>query len=142
MPNKPQPFEATVDISDLLEDLYGRDDLNFEIILSGKTKTVDLPHNRTLDLSPGLTVSFLNLDTGETSGPFNITGPRKTTFHEDGSTDVVVTGHNLNADPFILGGSGGLVFTTGRFTFSFDSNGNLSQSLSGNGLVVDFLDVL
>jgi hypothetical protein len=140
--NKPVDVNFRFNISEDLETLYGRDDLNFDVILSGKAKTVDLPGNRYIDLTPGLKVTFVNLDTGEMSRAFNIAGPSHATVNEDGSTDFILTGRHLSGDPFILGGEGGLVFTAGNFSFSLNADLSLKDPLSGRGRVFDFLDVL
>lgn len=143
MPNRgaPDDISLTIDISPFLQADYGLE-LNYDLILEGKSKTIDVPgEGRFITLSPGLHVTLHNRDTDELSRPINISGPTFTTFNEDGSTDVVVTGRSLNEDPFIRDGNAGFVFVSGRFSFSFDAEGNLSEPLNGNGHIVDFLDL-
>jgi hypothetical protein len=139
-PNRPTPVDQSLDISDLLEAIYGVDD-EFQLTLTGKTKTVELPDDRTIILSPGLKATLTNLDTGE-----SVTVSATGSFHEeilpDGTVVTVATGRNILFDPFINNGGPGLVLATGRFTFAVDGDGDLVQPLEGKGQVIDLIDLL
>src|SRR5215204_2138297 len=96
--NRPVPVDETPqDISDFLESIYGVD-LNYELALSGKTKTVELPGDRELILSPGGTATFTNLDDPSDAVTVNITGSFHKTSNDDGTIDLVSTGRSLLLD--------------------------------------------
>jgi hypothetical protein len=135
--NKPAPVEDVQDVSLLLQSVYGVDD-RFELEVSGKGKSIELPDGRAIDISPGVHATLRNLDTGE-STTVVATGTFHTETLPDGSLVVVATGRNLLFDPEFDGG--GLFYTTGRFTFGFDQQGDLVP-LSGTGEAVHLIDLL
>ncbi|WP_157934467.1 hypothetical protein [Microvirga ossetica] len=135
-PDNPQ---NPLNISGLLEDLYGEDypelDFNYTLSVSGKSKTIDLPGDRQIITSPGGEATFTNLDTGETV-TVNITGSFHTTENEDEVTEWVSTGRSLLLDP-----EAGFVLVSGRFTWT-DSGGVITETLSGHGQITPVIDLL
>jgi hypothetical protein len=111
---------------------------------TGKTKTIPLPGNRFITTSPGQNVRVTNADTGE-QVTLNITGSNHTTIEPNGDVVAVVTGRNLVGDPKDPPGSEDpsfLVLTKGRFSYTFDGDGNLKEELNGTGSVTDICILL
>jgi hypothetical protein len=103
-----------------------------EIFLTGKTKTIDLPGDRLIITSPGLSATLTNLDKPSNQVTLNITGAFHQTTQQDGSVVTVSTGRSLLFDPVA-----GFVLAIGRFSFVFDANGTLIQPLEGQGQLID-----
>ena len=104
---------------------------------SGKAKTVVLPGGRVIALSPGLTWTLTNLDTGRRE-TFVITGAFHFSTLESGVPQLVATGRN------ILGAPGaGLSLVSGRAVFVFDPESQLFLPVSEpRGRVIDLCEFL
>ena len=139
-PNKPQDVNATVVVDEFL--LSESQDFPLEIVISGKSKTVELSDDRIISLSPGLKATLTNLDDPSNSLTLNITGSFHQTSLEDGSVLTEYDGRNLLADPFIDDGEPGFVLAIGHFSTIFDNEGNLVQPLEGQGQIVNVIDLL
>jgi hypothetical protein len=111
--------------------VFGNCDFPVTLVLSGKGKTIDLPGDRFIFTSPGLTATLTNAETGE-EATFGITGALHQATRESGDVVTVVTGRNLLGDP-----QAGFVLAMGRFSYVFDAGGELIQPLSGKGRLVD-----
>jgi hypothetical protein len=111
-------------------------DFAFRVEPEGRAKAIELPGERMIFLSPGLTWTITNLDNLKQE-TFRIPGA----FHVDtlGNGDVVtvVTGRNILGDPVA-----GLVLALGRFSFVFDATGTLIQPLQGTGRLIDICELL
>ena len=103
-----------------------------ELLLIGKTKTIEHRGDRSIITSPGLNATLTNLDNPSKQVTLNITGAFHETTKQDGSVVTVVTGRNLLLDP-----DAGFVLAIGRFSFAFDASGNLIQPLNGKGQLID-----
>jgi hypothetical protein len=85
------------------------------VVITGKSKTIELPDGGTITTSPAQNVTVTNLETGE-QATFNITGVRfDTPPGDDGIVSTVITGRNLAFDP------AGTFLNIGRFTFAIDT---------------------
>ena len=107
------------------------------VVLSGKSKTIELGGGRTILTSPGLTATMTNLDNGnqETIG---ITGAFHQRVLESGDVETVFTGRNALFDPI----APGLVLAIGRFSVVQDAGGNAVRPLQGSGKLVDVCALL
>ena len=103
----------------------------------GKIKTLTLPGSRTIITSPGLHVTVTNLADRSTQMNLNITGVFHQTTEPNGSVVTMATGRNLLFDPVQ-----GFVLAIGHFSYIFDANGNLTQSLKGKGQLIDMCALL
>jgi hypothetical protein len=139
-PNKPTPVDTTFVVPPFI--LSESQDFPLEFALSGKSKTIELPDDRFILLSPGLEATLTNLDDPSNSLTLNITGSSHQTTLEDGSVLTEFDGRNLLADPFIDDGEPGLVLAIGHFSIIVDNQGNLVQPLQGQGQVVNVIDLL
>jgi hypothetical protein len=104
--------------------------------LSGKEQVPDLPGDRFIFTSPGLTATLTNLETGNQE-TLSITGAFHQTTLENGDVQTVATGRNLLGDP-----EAGFVLAIGDFSFVFDKKGKLVQPLSGEGQLIDICELL
>ena len=102
-----------------------------ELVVTGKTKTIDLPGGSTIITAPGQDATITNQDSGR-SVRLNITGAFHVTTEPNGDVVTVASGRNVLLDPIA-----GFVLTEGNFTFAFDAGGNLIAPLSGTGRVTD-----
>lgn len=126
--NRPQDVNETIPLPAGEVCAFG-----VELLLIGKTKTIEqLQGDRFIITSPGLDVRLTNLDNPSKRVTLNITGVFHQTTKADGSLVTVVTGRNLLFDP-----DAGFVLAIGRFSFVFDTSGNLIQPLSGKGQLID-----
>jgi hypothetical protein len=139
-PNKPTDVDATFVVDPLA--LSESQDFPLEITLSGKSKTIELSDDRFIFLSPGQEATLTNLDDPSHSVTLNITGSFHQTTLEDGSILTEYDGRNLLADPSIDDGEPGLVLAIGHFSTIVDNEGNLVQSLDGQGQIVNVIDLL
>jgi hypothetical protein len=112
--------------------VFGKCDFPVRLQYSGKAKTITLPDGSFISTSPGLKATLTNLDNPENQKTFSITGAFHTTTLENGDVQTVVTGRNLLGDP-----KAGFVVAVGRFSYVFDSDGNLVQPLTGKGQLID-----
>ena len=105
---------------------------NIEGVAAGKAKTVVLPGGRAIALSPGLTWTLTNLDTGH-SETFVITGAFHFSTLESGVVQLVATGRNILGAP-----GGGLSLVIGRQVLVFDPESQLFLPVGeAHGRVVD-----
>jgi hypothetical protein len=105
--------------------------------LNGKTKTIELPGDRAIMTSPGLTVTLTNLD-NENQEKLGITGALHQRTLENGDVETVATGRSALFAPIVPG----LVLVIGRFSFVFDEEDNLVQPLQGTGQLIDVCALL
>ena len=122
----PQPVDQTVEL-----DAGAACAFPVELVLTGKTKTIDLPGGRMIVTAPGQDLTVTNSTNGR-SVTLNVTGAFHVTTAANGDVVTVVTGRNALLDPVA-----GFVLTEGDFTFAFDDAGNLIAPLSGTGQVTD-----
>jgi len=139
-PNKPTDVDTTFVVDPLV--LSESQNFPLEITLSGKSKTIELSDDRFIFLSPGLEATLTNLDDPSNSVTLNITGSFHQTTLEDGSILTEYDGRNLLADPSIDDGEPGVVLAIGHFSTIVDNQGNLVQSLEGQGQIVNVIDLL
>ena len=136
-PNAGAPEDVSGTIVVNPGDFPGACSFPMQLELSGKGKTIVLPDGRRILTSPGLDVIITNLDNGE-QATFNITGTfHETTNPETGEVTTRVTGRNLLFDP-----QAGTVIAIGNFSYVFDAEGNLVQSLEGKGRLIDVCALL
>lgn len=142
--------EPPQDIDELLEEnpvdlpagaVFGNCAFPIRLEYSGKAKTIDLPGDRFVFTSPGLTATLTNLDSGK-QARLNVTGAFHQSTRENGDVVTVVTGRNLLGDP-----EAGFVLAKGRFSYVFDDavppdGPNLVQPLSGKGTLTDVCGLL
>jgi hypothetical protein len=108
------------------------------ILGQGKAKLITLPGDRSVLTSPGLNVTVTNVnDSSKQLRNINVTGATHTTTKADGSQVLVYTGRNLNFDPVA-----GFVLAIGRFSIVVDADGKITQSLQGNGKLIDVCELL
>jgi hypothetical protein len=99
-----------------------------EIVLQGKSKTVNLPGDRMIVTSPGQSATVKNaLDTSK-QVTLNVTGAFHITTQSDRSSITVFTGRNLLFDP-----EAGFVLAIGNFSFVADAHGNVLVPLTKQG---------
>lgn len=135
-PNKPQDASGTFVVPP--DTLSESQDFPLEITLSGKAKTIELPDDSEILLSPGLKATLTNLDDPSHSLTLNITGSFHQTMLEDGSIVTEYNGRNLLADPFIDDGEPGLVLAIGHFV---DNDSDMLPP-EGQGQIVNVIDLL
>jgi hypothetical protein len=113
-----------------------------ELVVTGKSKFIDLPSDRYIVASPGQVVTVINLKTGE-SATFLITGTTHAQVQADGTTEVTVTGLNVvlnsreqkSEEP-------GLFLLEGNFDFALNPDGTEAEVFSGTGDVTDICTLL
>jgi hypothetical protein len=140
-PNKPTPVDETPLVVDPFV-LSESQDFPLEIVVSGKSKDIELPNDRVISVFPGEEATLTNLDDPSHSLTLTITGSFHETTLEDGSKLTEFNGRNLLADPFIDDGEPGFVLAIGHFSIIVDAAGNLVQPLQGQGQVVNVIDLL
>jgi hypothetical protein len=113
----PAPFPCPFDIS---------------LALTGKTKTIQLPADRSIVTAPGQDATITNVANPANQVTLNITGAFHQRTEQDGTVTTVVTGRNLLFDP-----QAGFVLAIGHFSYVFDAAGTLIQPLAGTGQVID-----
>jgi hypothetical protein len=111
---------------------------SIHVVLTGKTKAIDLPEGRQIVTSPGLDVDFTNLASGK-EVTLSITGASHVTTQDNGDIVVVATGRNILFDPVA---EPHFALTRGRFTWAVDKNGTLIQPRSGKGKLTDVCELL
>jgi hypothetical protein len=139
-PNKPEPVDTTIVVDKFV--LSESQDFPLEIVVSGKSKTIELSDDRSISVFPGLEATLTNLDDPSNSLTLNITGSFHQTSLEDGSVLTEFDGRNLLADPQIDDGEPGFVLAIGHFSIIVDNEGTLVQPLQGQGQVVNVIDLL
>ena len=103
---------------------------------TGKEKVLELPGGRTIVISPGFKATVTNGITG-TTVTLNVTGAVQENPLPDGSTELVLTGHNV-----FVGPEEGFLLLIGRFNAVFGADGNTVQPLEGNGQRTDLCALL
>lgn len=105
------------------------------IEVSGREKVIFLPGDRVLVASPGLRVTFTNLDDPSKQSTQVITGSVHVTFLENGDAEIVFTGRNF------LEGFGAplpfLALTVGQLSMTLDPAGNFVEPPQGSAKVSD-----
>jgi hypothetical protein len=139
-PNKPSEVDTTFVVPAFA--LSESQDFPLEIALSGKSKTIEFSEDSFIFLSPGQQASLTNVNDPSKSVTLGITGSFHQTTLSDGSVLTEYDGRNLLGDPFIDDGEPGLVLAIGHFSTITDSDGNLVQSLEGQGQIVNVIDLL
>ena len=122
----PEPIDQTIELDAGVVCAFP-----VELVLTGKTKTIELPGGRIIVTAPDQYATVTNLANGS-SVTLNITGTFHVTTAANGDVVTVATGRNALLDPVA-----GFVLTEGDFTFAFDAAGNLIAPLSGTGRVTD-----
>lgn len=110
---------------------------DINVSVSGKTATIFLPGNRFIVTAPGQHAVVTNLDDPSKVVTLNIPGVSHQTIEQNGDVVTVVTGRNLMGDP-----EAGLVLAIGKFSYIFDSGGNLIQPLAGEGRLIDVCEMI
>ena len=116
--------------------VFGNCDFPIRLEYSGKAKTLQLPGERFIFTSPGLTATLTNVETGEQE-TVTITGAFHQTTLDNGDVVTEATGRNLLGDP-----EAGFVIAVGNFSYVFDAEGNLIQPLEGEGQLIDVCGLL
>lgn len=130
----PQDVEGSIDLEPGA--VFGNCEFPVRYEFSGKAKTIELPGDRFIFTSPGLTATLTNLDNGNQE-TVTITGAFHQTTLENGDVRTVATGRNLLGDP-----EAGFVVAVGRFSYVFDAQGNFVQPLTGQGQLIDVCELL
>src|SRR5215471_16372684 len=115
VPNNPQVIPANTPV-------YGCE-FDFQYFYTGKASTITLPGGRFIFTSPKLYVTLTNLSNGN-KVTLNITGALHQSTDSDGNVTTLSTGRSLLGDP-----TTGLVLAIGSYFWTFDSAGNLVQTL-------------
>lgn len=116
--------------------VFGKCDDPVRLVYSGKAKTLQLPGERFIFTSPGLTATLTNVESGEQETVV-ITGAFHQTTLENGDVVTEATGRNLLGDP-----EAGFVIAVGNFSYVFDAEDNLVQPLQGEGQLIDVCELL
>lgn len=113
-----------------------------QLVVTGKSKLIELPGDRVFIASPGQKVTITNLKTGE-EATFLITGSTHAELQADGTTEVKVTGLNvvLNARE-AKSEKPGIFLLEGNFTFALKEDGSEERVFSGTGEVTDICALL
>nr|BFE44784.1 hypothetical protein GCM10017547_26770 [Pseudarthrobacter oxydans] len=113
-----------------------------QLVVTGKSKLIELPGDRVFIASPGQEVTITNLKTGE-EATFLITGSTHAELQADGTTEVKVTGLNvgLNARE-AKSEKPGIFLLEGNFTFALKEDGSEERVFSGTGEVTDICALL
>jgi hypothetical protein len=140
----PQPVDDTPFVLPPLSDpehIAAACEFPVGVQFSGRTKDIDVPDlpgkERTISIFPTLTVTLTNVNEPENQVTLNATGSSHQTTLENGDVVTVVTGLNVLGDP-----EAGFVLAKGNFSFVFDEEGNLIQSLEGEGQLTDICGLL
>jgi hypothetical protein len=98
------------------------------IHITGKSKVVSLPGNRTVITAPGQNATVANLSNPSKQITLNTTGALHIANQPDGGFVAAGTGRNLVTDPAF-----GLTLVIGRFSFAVNGVGTLIQGLTLQG---------
>lgn len=121
-------------------DLVGVCPFTVHFVVKGKSKTIaNLPGNRTIFTSPALYATLWNVNKPERKETFSITGSFHQTILENGDVLTEARGRNIlyEFEPGYF-----LHLAIGNFYYVFDSEGNLKQSLTGEGQRIDLCKLL
>jgi hypothetical protein len=123
----PEPVTFTLDIP--VGAPFGSCEFDVQAVAAGKVKTIQTPTGRTIGISANFTVTATG--NGETV-EYKVNGSFIQTTDADGNVTTKATGRNFLTDP-----EAGVVVTSGNFAFTFNAEGELVESLSGTGRVID-----
>ena len=113
-----------------------------QLVVTGKSKFIDLPGDRFFIASPGQEVTITNLKTGE-EATFLITGSTHAQVEADGTTEVTVTGLNVVLNPRESNSElPGIYLLEGNFNFALKADGTEERVFSGTGDVTDICALL
>ncbi|ELT45922.1 hypothetical protein ACJJV6_03055 [Arthrobacter nitrophenolicus] len=113
-----------------------------QLVVTGKSKLIELPGDRIFIASPGQEVTITNLRTGE-SETFLITGSTHAQVEDDGTTEVTVTGLNIVLNPReSQSDEPGIFLLEGNFNFALKADGTEERVFSGTGEVTDICALL
>ena len=115
-------------------------DFDVGVVITGKSKTIELPDGGTITTSPAQNVTVTKQGTDE-QVTFNITGVRFDSPPDDnGIVYSVITGRNLAFDPE------GTFLNIGRFTFAIDTDEGevfpIVETQQGKGQAIDVCALL
>jgi hypothetical protein len=115
-------------------------DFDLGVVVTGKTKTIQLPNGGLITTAPAQNVTVTNLETGEQM-TFNITGVKfDSPPGENGIVYSVITGRNVAFDP------AGTFLNIGRFTFAIDTDPGeqfpIVEPQQGKGQAIDVCALL
>jgi hypothetical protein len=106
----------------------GSCDFSYVVDVKGKAGVLSLPGGRFIFTSPHASVTLTNESEPIKTVTLGITAPFHQSTDVNGNITTFSTGRSLLGDP-----TTGLVLAIGRFSWTFDINGNLVRSLSGTG---------
>jgi hypothetical protein len=113
-----------------------------QLVVTGKSKAIELPGDRVFIASPGQEVTITNLKTGE-EATFLITGTTHAELQDDGTTEVKVTGLNVVLNPReAKSDEPGIFLLEGNFNFALKADGTEERVFSGTGEVTDICALL
>ncbi len=121
---------------ELIAQFPGHCSFPMQVVISGKTKTIEQGNGGIIVTSPGAFATITNLANME-QATFNITGSVHQSTSENGDVVTVMTGRNFAIDP-----EAGTTVVIGRFSFVFDAEGNLIQPQTGTGQRIDVCELL
>ena len=98
------------------------------IHITGKSKTIPLPGNRTVITAPGQQATITNVSHPSKQVTLNTTGVFTILNQPDGGFVGIGTGRNLVTDPTF-----GLTLVIGKFSFAVNGAGTLIQGLTLQG---------
>jgi hypothetical protein len=133
----PQDASATYP-PELIAQFPGHCSFPMQVVISGKTKTIEQGNGGIIVTSPGAFATITNLANME-QATFNITGSaHKSELEETGNVKTVMTGRNFALDPVA-----GTIITIGRFTFVNDPTDTTNVvPVSGKGQMIDVCTLL
>jgi hypothetical protein len=122
---------------EVLAQFPGHCSFPMQVVISGKTKTIEQGNGGIIFTSPGAFATITNL-ANEEQATFNITGSAHKSILENGNVKTVMTGRNFALDPVA-----GTVITIGRFSFVNDPTDTTNVvPVSGKGQMIDVCTLL
>ena len=118
-----------VDFTDTIEGVCS---FPVDVVVSGKTKFIELPGGRFIATSPGARTTLTNVEEPSHRVTYVITGALHGKDLASGDLLLVFTGRNLLFDP-----SYGILLTIGRFTQVIDPETGEATTPEGKGRVID-----
>jgi hypothetical protein len=108
-----------------------------QLVVTGKSKFMELPGDRFFIGSPGQVLTVTNLTTGE-QATFLITGTTHATVQADGTTEITVTGLNVLLNSREQKSERpGLFLLEGNFDYALKANGTEARAFRDTGKVTD-----
>lgn len=108
--------------------------------VTGKGKTITLPRNRLIAVSPNFRITLTG-PSGKTVS-YVITGATHVTIQPDRSQEIKSTGRNVIIVPAANGHPAGLFLTTGNVNYALNPDGTEKRLFSGTGRVTDVCQLL